>query len=105
MTSGQNNDRFDALLGLHGPANRVVARIMRLYLGNRHVAVRFIARIELLIGGQGTLRRRQLGIADFAVRRAAHVANSFRGFDCRARNRYGAQQDRGELQQQLHWHF
>ena len=105
MTSGQNNDRFDALLGLHGPANRVEAGIMCLYLGHRCICVRLVARIDLLIGGQGTLRRRQLGIADFAVRRAAHVANSFRGFDCRARNRYGAQQDRGELQQQLHWHF
>jgi hypothetical protein len=67
---------------------------MRLYLGHCYVAVRFVSRIELLLGGQGALRWRQLGIADFAIRRAAYVANSFRGFDCRARNRYGAKQGR-----------
>jgi hypothetical protein len=69
---------------------------MRLYLGNRHVAVRFVARIDLLIDGQGALRWRQLGIAYPAIRGATDVANSFRGCGSRAGNRYGAQQDRCE---------
>ena len=95
----------NALFGLHGPANRVVARIMRLYLGNGFVAVRLVAHIDLLIGGQGTLHGRHLRKANLAVRGTADVANSFRGFGSPASNRHCAQQDQRQPPQRPYLQF